>query len=243
MVSTHLTGATAYDLGGTLSGGQERGTVCKVVSGEAPCYGYNGQGQLGDGTTTSSLSPVTVKYDNDPDEDDVNLVPLTGVTAVAVGGDHACAIVGGGQVWCWGANNAGQLGDNTTDARVGAVKVQNDDDSDDDNPLTGATASPRATATPARSSAEARCTAGAPPAPVSSAAPGPASTRTRPSDAPGGDLARATDIVTGDNHTCVVQAGEATPTTRRCSAGARTTRTSSASPEATATPPGRARDA
>ena len=35
-VSTHLTGATAYDLGGTFTGGQERGTVCKVVVRRGP---------------------------------------------------------------------------------------------------------------------------------------------------------------------------------------------------------------
>ncbi len=140
VTSTHLTGATKYDLGGTLVGGLERGTTCKVVGGGAQCWGYNGQGQLGDGTTTSSTSPVVVTYDADPDEDEVDLQPLTGVTDVAVGGDHACALVGGGQVWCWGANNIGQLGDNTTDARVGAVKVQSDDDPDDDAPLSGATA-------------------------------------------------------------------------------------------------------
>jgi alpha-tubulin suppressor-like RCC1 family protein len=136
--STHLAGVTSYDLGGTFAGGVERGTTCKVVSGNARCWGYNGQGQVGDATTTDRTAPVDVLYDPDPDNPGP-LVPLPGVTDVAVGGDHACAVVGGGQVRCWGANGVGQLGTNNTDAQTGAVLVQKDTDEDANDPLTGAT--------------------------------------------------------------------------------------------------------
>jgi alpha-tubulin suppressor-like RCC1 family protein len=68
----------------------------------ARCWGYNDGGQLGDGTTTSSALPVSVKN-------------LPGNLAqVAVGWDHACALLFSGTVRCWGKNEAGQLGDGST---------------------------------------------------------------------------------------------------------------------------------
>ncbi len=70
--------------------------------GQVWCWGYNGYGQLGNGTTTSSNVPVAV----------------TGLPAaalqVATGPGHACAALTDGSVWCWGLNNDGQLGNNTT---------------------------------------------------------------------------------------------------------------------------------
>ncbi len=48
---------------------------------------------------------------------------IAGATAIAVGGDHACAIVAGGAVLCWGENNYGQLGDGTTTTRGAAAPV------------------------------------------------------------------------------------------------------------------------
>ncbi len=38
--------------------------------------------------------------------------------AVATGDLHACAVRNDGTVWCWGANDFGQLGDGTTDTPV-----------------------------------------------------------------------------------------------------------------------------
>jgi alpha-tubulin suppressor-like RCC1 family protein len=67
------------------------------------CWGYNGDGRLGNGTTIGSTEPVTVTGVSD-------------ATAIAVGATHACALLRDGNVKCWGANNHGQLGDGQTNS-------------------------------------------------------------------------------------------------------------------------------
>jgi alpha-tubulin suppressor-like RCC1 family protein len=78
------------------------GHVCAVESdnGSVWCWGYNSNGQLGNGTTTNSSTPVVV-------------VPMTGATAMGAGIVHTCVLVSG-QVECWGGNSYGQLGNGTT---------------------------------------------------------------------------------------------------------------------------------
>ncbi|WP_083195031.1 hypothetical protein [Pararhodobacter sp. CCB-MM2] len=46
-----------------------------------------------------------------------------GVQSIATGGNHTCAISGRGNVWCWGNNNLGQLGDGTTEGRNVPTRV------------------------------------------------------------------------------------------------------------------------
>ena len=87
------------------------GYTCAVTtSGTVKCWGDNRFGQLGDGTTTSRLTPVKV-------------VGLTSVRAVAAGYDHACALTSGSEVKCWGWNGNGWLEDGTTTEHLTPVKV------------------------------------------------------------------------------------------------------------------------
>ena len=48
---------------------------------------------------------------------------LVGVSAIAIGGEHTCAILAGGRAECWGWNVRGQVGDGSTIDRHGPVEV------------------------------------------------------------------------------------------------------------------------
>ncbi len=87
--------------------------TCGVRSdGTVRCWGSNGSGQLGNGTTTQRSTPVAV-------------TGVENAVAVAVGTTHSCALLRSGRVWCWGANSSGQLGDGTTTNRSTAAAVIN----------------------------------------------------------------------------------------------------------------------
>ncbi|GIM85992.1 Ig-like domain repeat protein [Salinispora arenicola] len=66
-------------------------------------WGFNDSGQLGDGTTASSSTPVAV-----------DMPAGTTITAVAAGRSYSLALTSAGTVLAWGLNDLGQLGDGTT---------------------------------------------------------------------------------------------------------------------------------
>ena len=64
------------------------------------CWGYGPDGVLGNGSSSHRLTPAAVSN-------------ISGVTRIAAGGGHACALVDS-QAWCWGLNTSGQLGMGST---------------------------------------------------------------------------------------------------------------------------------
>lgn len=70
-------------------------------SGEGRCWGYNQHGQLGHGVWGDSEPlPVVV-------------AGLSGIQSMATFLSHTCALISGGEVYCWGSNDYRQLGDGT----------------------------------------------------------------------------------------------------------------------------------
>jgi len=65
------------------------------------CWGYNGDGELGDGTTTSRATPAQVGA-------------ATTYGALSAGSMGACGGRTDATVWCWGRNNTGVFGIGTT---------------------------------------------------------------------------------------------------------------------------------
>ncbi len=106
------------------------GSCAALGSGHAACWGLNYNGQIGDGSGGS------VEAESLPTDGNTSVFPpaeitpdfarrptyvrtsastrLQGVTSVARGLHHACALTDDGEVYCWGANYNGQLGDGTT---------------------------------------------------------------------------------------------------------------------------------
>jgi alpha-tubulin suppressor-like RCC1 family protein len=91
-----------------LAAGQHH-TCARRQAGSVACWGENGAGELGDGTTENRLQPVPVEG-------------LTEVTAIAAGGHHTCAVAAR-RLHCWGYNGLGQLGDGTRTDRTEPVLV------------------------------------------------------------------------------------------------------------------------
>jgi len=90
--------------------------TCAIASNDQVyCWGLNGSGQLGDGTVaTHRTTPVAVQLGDRSD---------LAVKQISVGGAHTCAIASNDQVYCWGDNSFGELGDGTDTNRNTPVLV------------------------------------------------------------------------------------------------------------------------
>jgi alpha-tubulin suppressor-like RCC1 family protein len=99
--------------------------TCALLSGgKVVCWGADASGQLGNGQTVGQVG-------NGGTDGSTKPVPVSGITdatGIFAGGygyglSSACAVVSGGKVVCWGANDKGQLGDGTQTSRSTPVKV------------------------------------------------------------------------------------------------------------------------
>jgi alpha-tubulin suppressor-like RCC1 family protein len=87
-------------------------TCALLDNASVKCWGYNAQGQLGiDSTTNMGNSSTTT---NMASISTVNLGTGRTVTALAAGYYHSCAKLDNGDLKCWGRNNYGQLGIDST---------------------------------------------------------------------------------------------------------------------------------
>ncbi len=105
---------TAVDDPGITYAGLSAGwrhTCGYTDSGQARCWGSNGEGQLGDGTFTTRTRPVAVDG------------LLTAVTKIGASAYHTCAVRNADELKCWGYNGYRQLGDGTTIRRNLPVNV------------------------------------------------------------------------------------------------------------------------
>ncbi|MCG2749717.1 MAG: CHAP domain-containing protein [Desulfobulbaceae bacterium] len=86
-------------------------TLALKDDGSVWAWGENTVGQLGDGTTNESYTPIEVPG-------------LLNIKNIAAGPGHNIALMNDGSVWAWGYNAFGQLGDGTTEDKYSPVKVQ-----------------------------------------------------------------------------------------------------------------------
>ena len=82
-------------------------TCAVTLAGQAFCWGENDGMQLGD-PQAESTKPFC---NNGGCTEPVQVVDLSGLTAIGTGARHSCAVSGAGHAWCWGFNELGQLGD------------------------------------------------------------------------------------------------------------------------------------
>jgi len=82
--------------------------TCAITSaGAARCWGQNSDGQLGNGSTVESHTPVPVTG-----------FETGGAIAIAAGDGHSCALSTAGAVECWGDNEFGEIGDGSDPTTV-----------------------------------------------------------------------------------------------------------------------------
>lgn len=89
-------------------------TCALLGTGEAACFGANTRGQLGATPALDAASGLRLARP---------ALPI-GVRQLVNGANHTCALDASGAVFCWGANDAGQVGDGTIADRAAPVQVE-----------------------------------------------------------------------------------------------------------------------
>ena len=95
-----------------------------MANGTITCWGYNWKGQLGDGTTTDKHVPTQVEIID-------GITEANTAVSVHLHFYHSCAAMADGTATCWGENNYGQLGNNSTTNSTVPVRVSGIDGADD----------------------------------------------------------------------------------------------------------------
>lgn len=76
-------------------------TTCAITqSGVLKCWGWNTEGQIGDGTVDHKSHPTIIDAGST-------------YSSVSAGREHSCAITTLGTLKCWGSNQSGKIGDGT----------------------------------------------------------------------------------------------------------------------------------
>ena len=99
-----------------LSAGSFAFTMALRSDGTVWAWGINDFGELGVAPSASRNSCVLQAVNTPCSKTAVQIPGLTGITQIASGNGHACALTGAGAVMCWGLNETGQLGLGTADA-------------------------------------------------------------------------------------------------------------------------------
>jgi len=79
-------------------------------------WGYNLNGELGDGTTSNRYTPTNITRQFD-------LFPGETIIDVSLGFNHSSALTSEGRLFTWGNNETGRLGDGTTTSRSTPTEI------------------------------------------------------------------------------------------------------------------------
>lgn len=99
-----------------LTSGSEHSCALKSTNGAIYCWGDNTYGQIGDGSIAPSTVPKQINNSNTG--------AITSWKDVSAGQHHTCAIANSNDLYCWGNNDAGQLGINSTAHQATPVKIE-----------------------------------------------------------------------------------------------------------------------
>lgn len=89
-----------------------RHTCVLLTDGTVRCFGDNSQGQIGNGSTGGSVDTPTM------------VMGITDAVQIAVGYTFSCALTERGQVYCWGDDASGQLGNDDVTMTDSPVPVR-----------------------------------------------------------------------------------------------------------------------